>query len=122
MLTNRESASTEPLVARPRWRQPISTVLTGESPARECGCPAQMRCVHFGERVLWLIDGRVRCSGPCRMNHTQQDDYLIRGPEIPLLDARCPDLVMPGQETIFPDLPSAEAEFDRRAAELRASG
>ena len=52
------------------------------------------------------------------MHHTQQDDYLIRGPDIPLLDARCPDLVMPGQATIFPDLASAQAEFDRRAAEL----
>ena len=98
------------------------TTLTDTPRLRDgCGCPPWVvACAHFDERVLWLIDGNIRCSAPCRMNHTHQDDYLIRGPGIPLLDARCPDLVMPGQETIFPALPSAQAEFARRAEELRA--
>ena len=32
-MINEESTTTEPLIARPRWRQPISTVSAEESPA-----------------------------------------------------------------------------------------
>ena len=86
-----------------------------------CGCPAQVvACVHFGGRVLALTN-----------RQEVQHKFPVMGPysvrlAMPYNGDVCPchgEQWRSGPEdgTSWPDLPSAQAEFDRRAAELRAS-
>ena len=123
MLTNRESASTEPLVARPRWRQPISTVLTGESPAnRECPvCPPWVvACAHFEGVAVLLYDVSLMEDCPAaRPGPTRHRVSSLRGTWI---TTSCGHLGYEGgrlcESLATDDLDSAQQEFDKRAAEL----
>lgn len=75
----------------------------GHRAERECGCPPWvLRCAHFGEETLWL-------TGPF------QGTYGVHGPAPGPVAMHCRYCFNGGES-----LPAAEAEFHRRAEELRA--
>ena len=91
---------------------------------RECGCPPWVRCVPFGGRVILLMDLEMsdhRCLDELAGNRYGVLDFQ----EVkwrPCVYGGCDGIGFfgPPPETTrnFPDLASAQAEFDLRAREL----
>ncbi len=91
-----------------------------------CGCPPWARCVHFDGQVLTLCDefaAKALHDADCLLQHwPKQYSVAIVGGVSP---AQCGCNMecfwnSQGMAT-FDDLAAAEAEFHRRAEELRAS-
>lgn len=99
-----------------------------DSPANRdgCGCPPWVvACAHFGENMVWLCDneippprflyqhlvypGRFWVAGPGASKVCSYEEW--RGQRVHLN-------IAVRSEDWFPDLESAQAAFDRRAAEL----
>ena len=93
---------------------------TSETPLRAkrdgCGCPPWLTaCVHFGELTLWLGTLCPQCPDSL-------PKYAVALGT--LVDCWCDEdhanlEVVTGEAFRTDDLPSAQAEFDRRAEELR---
>ncbi len=88
----------------------------------ECtACPSWvLACAHLGDRRVWLRSGELTLVA----GHGRFGSFTAAGPgrfeecsSHP--EAQC-GYILSGLGTDFPDLPSAQAEFDRRAEELRA--
>ena len=86
---------------------------------RECGCPSWVvACVHFAGKVLHVVDleKHLELCEKRSSSHGQAWSVSV-GP------VTTPGHVQGGVNPFrTDDLASAQAEFDRRAAELRASG
>lgn len=96
------------------------------NPQRDgCGCPPWVvRCVHWDEQILSLVDSDMPTPEGMRGCHspaTRQGLFVTDGVEGEL--CTCGTNSVPDEHPqSFPDLAAAQAEFDRRAAELVASG
>lgn len=84
-----------------------------------CGCPPWvLRCAHWEGRILVLADKRIsRSLHVCGMTFAGEEDFSVanRKPEHwhPAL-CGCPLIHGYAIGTPFPNLPAAEAEFERR--------
>ena len=135
-----ESPTTEPVAleaaprnARNAKRKAIAPLAvevdTSETPLRAkrdgCGCPPwTISCAHFGESRMVLTDlFDVAARHTCRRQSWAGEQFSVG--ECWGEHWRCSGCGLDGLATgnalaDFPDLPSAQAEFDVRAEELRA--
>lgn len=89
-----------------------------------CGCPPWvMRCVHFEGQIVSINDQFAAAAAhDCQRFSEYTSKTFAVGTSTKYLS--CPDCEVGPflngcNYGVFPDLPSAQAEFDKRAEELR---